>query len=346
MKKTLVMSLMILSAAMVMTEDTETAFGTKEKLTMVQEKVRWDELLPHEFLEARDRLPVCYMAYGLAEPHGAYNALGLDWLKAYALIESAAKQHGGIVAPPFAWHIQEIPEFHDDGKGHGWLPSVGVKQSLCSSIPSDLFYRMVFYQIRAMDARGFHAAVLVTGHYGGLERVMRKICEYYLRRTGSPIRLYAIADWECIDTHLAYRGDHAGVCETSQLMALRPGLTDLNHQTGNEELGERYAAGVNFSEGPIPTEEIGKRIVESQIRNLCGTATRLLSEYRPKDGWIAPDLNETEKIWNDFEHMTRRYWTTTYSDYKQGKVVRFPEWEELEKLHQRVPNKPDAGDGK
>ncbi len=48
MKKALVMSLMILSAAMMMAEETETAFGTKEKLTMVQEKVvrfpEWEEL--------------------------------------------------------------------------------------------------------------------------------------------------------------------------------------------------------------------------------------------------------------------------------------------------------------
>lgn len=68
-------------------------------------KVRWEEMLPHEFIAARDRRPVCYLAYGLAEPHGAYNALGLDWLKAQALVEQAANRHGGIVAPPLAWHI-------------------------------------------------------------------------------------------------------------------------------------------------------------------------------------------------------------------------------------------------
>lgn len=287
-------------------------------------KIRWEEMLPHEFIEARDRFPVCYMAYGLAEPHGGYNAVGLDWLKAQALVELAAQKQGGIVAPPFAWHIHEIPEFHDDGHGNGWLCDVGVRQSLCSSIPSDLFYRTVLYQIRAMDARGFHAAILVTGHAGTVETVMRKLCEYYLRRTKSPIRLHAMADSEAIDRDLPYRGDHAGVCETSQLMVLRPGLTDLNHQTGSEELGQRFAACVNFSKGPIPTEEIGRKIVESQVRNLCGTATRLLGEYRAGEGRKAPDLNETEKIWKDFERLTRQYWTLSYSDFKTGKMPQFP----------------------
>jgi creatinine amidohydrolase/Fe(II)-dependent formamide hydrolase-like protein len=293
-------------------------------------KIRWEEMLPHEFLEARDRFPVCYAAYGLAEPHGAYNALGLDWLKAYALVEAVAREQGGIVVPPFAWHIQEIPEFHNDGKGNGWLCDVGVRQALCSSIPYDLFYRMIFYQIRAIDARGFHAAVLVTGHGGVIEKVMRKIGEYYVRRTGSPLRLYAIGDWECIDSNLPYRGDQAGMCETSQLMALRPGLTDLTRHTGNEELGLRFAAGIDFEKGPIPTEEIGKQIVASQVRNLCRTARELLSEYRSKDAWIAPDMNQTEAIWRDFDRLTRKYWTITYDELKAGTWTKdIPDWDEL-----------------
>jgi len=299
---------------------------------MSSAKVRWEEMLPHEFLEARDRLPVGFMAYGLAEPHGAYNALGLDWLKAYALVEAVAKQHGGIVAPPFAWHIQEVPEFHDDGDGHGWLCDVGVRQSVCSSIPADLFYRTVFYQIRALDARGFHAGIFVTGHYGGVEHILRKICEYYLRRTGSPIRLYAIVDWECIDADLPYRGDHAGVCETSQLMVLRPGLVDLTRQTGNAELGTRFAGGVNFTTGPLPTKEIGEQIVASQIRNLASTTKRLVSEYRPRVDWKAPDLNQVETIWQSFERLTRKYWTMTYREYKIGRAYgQIPDWETLER---------------
>ena len=294
---------------------------------MAETKVRWEEMLPHEFLAVRDKTPVCYMAYGLAEPHGAYNALGLDWLKAYALVEAAARAHGGIVAPPCAWHIQESPHFHGDGRSEGWFKGAGILQPLCSSIPADLFFRMVLFQIRAFDARGFHAAILVTGHYGGLERTIRKLCEYYLRRSGSPIRLHAIADWECIDEQLPYRGDHAGVCETSQLMALRPGLTDLSHRSGNVEIGERYGAGVDFDNGPIPTEDVGKTIVDSQIRNLGVAAGRLLSEYEPRDSWTAPDINETEEIWHSFDRLTRKYWTQTFAEREAGEKLAFPEWE-------------------
>ena len=66
-------------------------------------KVRWEEMFPDELYQKIQDEPVCYLAYGLAEPHGPYNALGLDWLKAHTLVEHTAQRHGGVVAPPFAW---------------------------------------------------------------------------------------------------------------------------------------------------------------------------------------------------------------------------------------------------
>ena len=113
---------------------------------------------------------------------------------------------------------------------------------------------------------------------------------------------------------------------------LRHGLVDLTQQTGNEELGTRFAAGVNFIKGPFPTKEIGEQIVASQIRNLAGTATRLVSEYRPRVDWKAPDLNQIEAIWQNFERLTRKYWTMTYREYKIGKAYgQIPDWETLER---------------
>ena len=145
--------------------------------------------------------------------------------------------------------------------------------------------------------------------------------------------MYAIADWECIDADLPYRGDHVGVCETSQLMALHPGLVDLTRQTGNEELGMRFAAGVNFTKGPLPSKEIGEKIVASQIRNLASAAKRLVAEYQPRAGWKAPDLNQTEEIWQRFDRLTRKYWTTSYAEYKTGKTTygQIPAWETIDR---------------
>ncbi|MDO8682483.1 MAG: creatininase family protein [Armatimonadota bacterium] len=287
------------------------------------QKVKWEEMFPDELLEAIRRCPVCYCAYGLAEPHGAYNALGLDWLKAYALVERAAKEHGGVVAPPFAWHIQERPEFD-------WFGYRGVKQPLAGSIPADLFYRTVLHQIRSLDARGFRAGILITGHYGGLEQDMRLLCEYYLRRTGSPLRLFAAADCEVI-RYEDYRGDHAGACETSQLMALRPELVDLNRKEPSPASGPWAGKQFPQPDGKTPSRETGDGIVDSQIAELGRVAKELLDSYKPKSDYIPPTLNEADDIWSRFEKLTRKYWwcSLTLEEYHNGQLPAFPGWETL-----------------
>ena len=290
-------------------------------------KVLWEEMFPDEFLEVKNRCPICYSAYGLAEPHGSYNALGLDFIKARGIVEMAAKTHGGIVAPPTAWHISERPEFHMGTKG--WFSRVGIDEPLTSSIPPNLFYRLVLYQIRAFDARGFHAAILVTGHYGGLEKTLRLLCEYYLRKTESPIRLYAVADWELIRFE-DYSGDHAGITETSQLMALRPDLVDIARPSVPPELGTRYA-GVNFPAkgGKMPSQQLGESIIRSQIERLGEIKDELLKAYCPQEGWQTPSMTETDAIWHQFELLTRRYWTETFEEYAQGSTPKFPGWDAL-----------------
>ena len=286
-------------------------------------KVRWEEMLPDELLAAIGECPVCYMAYGLAEPHGAYNALGLDWLKAYALCERAARAYGGVVAPPFCWHIQEMPHFD-------WCAAQGVGQPLASSLPGDLFLHTVFHQLRVFDARAFQAAILITGHYGGVERDMRLLCEFYARRSGSPLQLYCIADWECIRFE-DYRGDHAGPCETQQLMALRPELVDLSQKEPSPLSGPWAGSQFPDADGQSPTREIGERIVASQIECLGKVARGLLESYEPIAGWTVPSQNDVDDMWHRFERLTRKYWviSTTYPDEFRAGPPPFPGWDAL-----------------
>ena len=286
-------------------------------------KIRWEEMLPDELLEAIRTCPVCYMAYGLAEPHGAYSALGLDWIKAQGLVERAALAYGGVVAPPCCWHVQERPEF-DYFRGHG------VMQPLTSGIPADLFLHLVLHQVRDFDARGFHAAILVTGHYGGLENDMRLLCEYYLRRTGSPMRIAAFADCELMRFE-NYRGDHAGICETSQLLAIRPDLVDLSRKEEKSASGPWGGTTFPLKDGRMPSAEIGGKIIKAQVECLGEVKEKLLAEYQSRDGWQAPDMNAVEALWTRFERLTRKYWwlSLTWSEYYAGQRIPFPGWQAL-----------------
>lgn len=296
-------------------------FGRRSN-TMSAKNVKWEEMFPDELLNAIENCPVCYMAYGLAEPHGTYNALGLDWLKAYGLCEKAALAHGGIVAPPFCWHVQERPQFD-------WPKQRGVKQSLCSSLPGDLFLRIVLHQLRVFDARDFHVAVLITGHYGGLEKDMRLLCEYYQRCSGTPLQIHCIADWECIE-YGDYKGDHAGMCETQQLMVLRPDLVDLSQKEPSLISGPW--CGRDFSKSQQqPESEIGSSIVQSQIEKLGRVQKELLGKYQPIAGWSAPNQDEIEQMWHTFDRLTRKYWvlSTSWEEFREGPPP-FPGWDALD----------------
>jgi creatinine amidohydrolase len=285
------------------------------------QKVKWEEMLPDELLAVIAQNPVCYMPYGLAEPHGAYNARGLDWLKASALCEHAAQAHGGVVAPPMCWHIQERRQF-------GWLERHGVEQSLCSSIPGDLFLRIVLHQLRVFDARGFHVAILITGHYGGVDRDMQLVCEYYRRRSGTPMQIHCIPDWACIEFE-DYRGDHAGMCETQQLMALHPELVDLTRQEPSPESGPW--CGTDFSKEPVqPTAETGRKIVASQIEKLGSIQQELLAAYSPTESYSVPHQDAVDEYWGSFDRLTRKYWviSSTWDEFSSGPPP-FPGWETL-----------------
>lgn len=75
---------------------------------MSRREVRWERMFLDELERAFEECPLVYFPYGLCEPHGPHCALGLDGLKAHPVTCRAARESGGIVAPPDYWHIHEI----------------------------------------------------------------------------------------------------------------------------------------------------------------------------------------------------------------------------------------------
>jgi creatinine amidohydrolase/Fe(II)-dependent formamide hydrolase-like protein len=263
----------------------------------MSENVRWEEMFPDELDAALARRPLVYLTYGLCEPHGLHNAVGLDALKAHALACRAAAAHGGVVAPPFSWHVHEI------GYHAAWAAAaIGDRNPWLTDLPPWLLFKVYFYQLRAIAARGFQAAIVITGHYGGNERDFKRVSEIFMRH--SPLRVWAGADSEAIE-HEDFRGDHAGRCETSQLWALRPELVDISRlaQGAPEEIGRVMATGPDAGQA---TRRDGEAIVASQVAWLGRKADELLAAYRApaRPGSPAPGnpagaltFDEAERVW-------------------------------------------------
>ncbi len=300
-------------------------------------KVRWEEMFPDEFVKCLEECPFCYCPYGLAEAHGAYNALGLDWLKVQELCERAAVRHGGMVMPPFVWHVQENPAFM-----YTFCRKMDLdwRNILSNSLSGEIFLHTVLYHLRTFDARKFKAVMLVTGHYGGVEKDMQLLCDFYTYYTGSPMVIEAYADWELID-YEGFMGDHAGVVETSQLMELRPELVDMDRVEKKEKgkrfdrwWGSRFPLSYNEKKNLYPSRELGRSIVDSQIRQMGKKQGEMLKRYKAGKGWEAPDLNIVEEMWTTFERLSRKYWLTssTGTEYLKSKgepAPDFPGWNDL-----------------
>ena len=300
-------------------------------------KVNWLEMLPHEFHQMMEKTPVGYMAYGLAEPHGVYNALGLDYMVAHGLVTDAAKKFGGIVAPPFAWHIQE-QQYYD------WeMDCCGMGMSISSSIPEELYLHNMVYHIRNFDSKGFKAVILLSGHFINKQaNDMQRLADLYMRRTGTPMRITA-STYDFFNTSGIESDGHAGTEETSLFMNYRPELVDLTMigkplavpesvaGGGLDEYGP-YCAPKNFGkDGKLPSADIGKQIAGNICDNLGLEAEKLLAAYVSKPGYKAPSLIDTEDIYNRYMKLAARYLsiTATRAESETWIFPEFPGWEAM-----------------
>jgi creatinine amidohydrolase len=263
----------------------------------VATKVRWEEMFPDELDAALAYRPVVYLTYGPCEPHGLHAALGLDGLKAHGIACRAAEEHGGIVAPPFLWHVHEI------GYEAPWAErTIGDRNPWLTSVPPWVFFKMVFFQLRAVAGRGFHAAIVLSGHAGGHEKDFRRIAAIFMQH--SPLRIWAGGDSEAIEG-MQYPGGHAGRGETSVLWALYPDLVDMSRlaQGAPDEVSHIMATGRDAAQS---SPELGEELLAAHVAFLGHRADELLAAYqppaRPADRHPGNPLGaltfgEAERIW-------------------------------------------------
>jgi creatinine amidohydrolase/Fe(II)-dependent formamide hydrolase-like protein len=271
-------------------------------------EVRWERMLPHQLEAAFAACPVVYFAYGLCEPHGPQNALGLDGLKAHGLAVRAARAHGGIVAPPDWWHVHEIGGYalwaeREIGEARPWL----------TAVPPWVHFKNVCYHVRAAEVLGFHAAVLLTGHYGPNHHDLTTLAG--LLQPWTRMRLHGLPDFAVNRPGFpgdGADGDHAGKVETSQLWALEPECVDAARIPAAGAAGVSGAASAatpptalpppsrHFAMGrdaALANPEAGHRMVADQVAGLGALAGRLLAAHDPSRPSRLRTFDDVERFW-------------------------------------------------
>jgi len=250
-------------------------------------------MFPDELERAFAECPLVYFAYGLCEPHGPQNAIGLDALKAHAIACEAARAFGGIVAPPDFWHVHELGGYAIWGRE--WIGDVPRKW--LTALPPWQHFKNVCYQIRAADAIGFHAAILITGHYGPNWEDLRQLVRLVQPHVGC--RLFDLPDYEANKPGFANDnrsgGDHAGRVETSLLWATMPECVDVSRIPA-DPAAHPWAMGPNARESSRRT---GQRMVADEVRFLVAKAKELLADYdRLRPSVRLATFEQVEQLWD------------------------------------------------
>ena len=195
--------------------------------------VQWEQMLPWEFREAFEGLPVVYLPLGTVEWHGEHNALGLDAIKAHALCIHAARKSGGIVHPPVY-----------GGMGGLDKPATVVMEGEMdweSHLLRPWLEKMCYEFVRI----GFKAIIIITGHYGHNQQiVVRETAARMSEKLRVPI-LGTAEYWLAHDE--GYVGDHAGIGETSLLAYLHPGRVSVERLREDPEYGANDTIEKGFS---------------------------------------------------------------------------------------------------
>ncbi len=257
--------------------------------------VQWELMFLDQLEKAFLEYPVVYFTYGLCEPHGPQNALGLDELKAHAIAVRAARQHGGIVAPPDYWHIHEIGGYAiwaDEAVG---LPP----RTWLTAMPPWQHFKNICYHIRSAEAQGFHAAILLTGHYGPNYEDLGVLVRLIQPYVGT--RLYSLPEFESnykgFTGDGSQTGDHAGKVETSLLWALRPECVDLSRIPENPQRRQVFAMGENAASS---NRQAGERMVADEVEWLGKKASELLEEYeRLQPAHTFTTFEAVERLWGE-----------------------------------------------
>jgi creatinine amidohydrolase len=262
-------------------------------MPVTEREVRWERMFPDQLEAAFAAYPLVYFTYGLCEPHGPQNALGLDELKVHAIACRAARLYGGIVAPADFWHI------HDSGGSSAWSAvAIGeVPRSWLTAEPPWMHFRRICYQLRTADSLGFHAAILLTGHYGPNWQDLNTLVRLVQPYVGT--RLYALPDFEAnqpgFDNDGHSGGDHAGKVETSLLWALEPQCVDLSRLPDPDEPGPHFAMGRNAYQANRRT---GERMVEDEVRWLAAKGQTLMDQYeRLRPAHNLRTYTAVERLW-------------------------------------------------
>ena len=202
---------------------------------MPQEKVRYTELLPHEFRSRLNQRPIAYLPLGTLEWHGEHLPLGSDAIISQGVMMECAYQFGGIVMPPI--HLgPDRSNLQASGmqlQGMDTADTTTPHRQLdgsCYWVSEGFFMALIDTILEQIKRAGF-LSVFADGHGPSRGSWVRNLEE---RQARFGLKLFGVTS-DFRDTWRSQM-DHAAQNETSLVMALQPELVDLSQLSSDREV--------------------------------------------------------------------------------------------------------------
>jgi len=248
-------------------------------------KVRYEEMMPHEVVKAREEKPVAYLPIGGIEWHGEHNPLGLDTVKAHALCMKAAQKGGGLAMPALFWgesRESQLLEFDYNVEGKVTdkmhLPKENFAPGYMGGVTPEqehAFYEQllthIYYQLKSL---GFRVIFVLCGHYP-LKGFAVKTANEFMERNPE-MKVYAGIEADPVRDIYPNGGDHAGRWETSIMYTLRPELVDVSVLGDDKSVKPIGVYGDDPRSDDL--EEFGKKVTQDIIDRMVSITDGMLKE--------------------------------------------------------------------
>ena len=199
------------------------------------DKVRYEEMLPHEIVARRKKFPAAFIGLGGLEWHSEHLAVGNDALKAEKLCELAAARSGGFAFPTL-WYgeartVGLMEANHDPGgriKAGMQFQKRKFKPAYFRATPEQQiqFYQQLLHHLLVqLSTLEMKAVCLVCGHYP-IHTWAQPVVKAF-NREFKDTQVFAGTEFHYPRKSPDVGIDHAAKWETSYLQYLRPDCADL-----------------------------------------------------------------------------------------------------------------------
>ena len=250
------------------------------------EKVRYEEMLPHEIVARRKVFPAAFIGLGGLEWHSKHLAVGNDALKAEKLCELAAARSGGFAFPtlwygePRVTGLMEI-NYDRDGaiKSHMAFKQEKFSESFFGKSAEEqihFYQELIYHVLIQMNTLEMKAVCFLCGHYPIYDWVSPIVDTF--NSTYDDTQAFAGIEFHYPSQTEHVGGDHAAKWETSYLWYLRPDCVDMSVYLNRED--ELLVGVMGDDPRQEASVEIGRKACDLIVEGMVRKAKELIQKMK------------------------------------------------------------------